>query len=127
MPSKHIKLEILLVSIIIFILLTDYTLLLGHPSTRVGLITQNLIRQRQAKKLAAGHSSSRGRRLEATHYLRQYSSNKPITITKTPSVEVNLGSITLEVIPRQWWINSVRKMLDDSPDVRTAENSMIEA
>jgi hypothetical protein len=130
MPSRHIKLEILLVSIIIFILMTDYTLLLDHPSTRVGLITQNvrrLLRQRQEKRLAAGRTSARGRRLEATHYLRQYSSNKPITITRTPSVEVRLGTYTLAMLPRDWWFNTARKTLFDSPDVRTAENKKTKA
>ncbi|KAK1745770.1 hypothetical protein QTG54_003694 [Skeletonema marinoi] len=126
MASKHIKLEILLVSIIIFILLTDYTLLLGHPSTRVGLITKNLkekLRQRELQNLAAAYrSSARGRRLEATHYLRrQYSSNNPITVTKTPSAEVRLSStVTVEFIPRPWLVDTVRKILYGSPDDRTA-------
>eukprot|EP00984_Skeletonema_dohrnii_P000055 scaffold15_cov85-Skeletonema_dohrnii-CCMP3373.AAC.1 len=125
MASKHIKLEILLVSIIIFILFTDYTLLLGHPSTRVGLITKNLkekLRQRELQNLAAAYrSSARDRRLEATHYLRrQFSSNNPITITKTPSAEVRLSTnITVEFIPRPWLVNTVRKILYGSPDDRT--------
>ena len=108
MASKHIKLEILLLSIIIFILLTDYTLLLGHPSTRVGLITKNLaekLRQRQARR-AVGRNSSRIRRLDATPYLRHDSSNKP-----SSSVEVRLSSVTLEFVPRAWLVNTVRKMM----------------
>lgn len=88
--------------------MTDYTLLLGHPSTRVGLITKNLaekLRQRQARR-AAGRISSRSRRLEATPYLRHDSSKEPI-----PSFEVRLSTITLEFVPRTWLVNTVRKMM----------------
>ena len=136
MPSKHIKLEILLVSIIIFILFADYTLLLGHPSTRVGLIAKNLgqrLRQRQAQKdlaAGAGRSSARDRRLEGTPYLRQHSSNNPITITKTPSmsIEVNFRTVTVELIPRAWLVNTVEKIMSYSvSDDRTAERSMLSA
>ena len=138
MPSKHIKLEITLVSIILFILLTDYTLLLGHPSTRVGLIAKNLGQKLEQRKIqkelaTAGRSASaRGRRLERTHYLRQYSNNNPITITKTPSssFEVSFRSVTLEIIPRTWLVNSVQKMktmVYGGSDDQTAKNSMLRA
>lgn len=113
MPSKHIKLEILLVSIIIFILLTDYTLLIGHPSTRVGLITQNISRLRRNDSSQTTKNMA-GRRLAATAPVTSHTSHlrKPITVTDTPSIEIRVGTITLEFLPRQWWIDTARNIFD---------------
>ena len=101
-------LSAILLSIIIFILLTDYTLLLGHPSTRVGLITKNLAEkfgQRQARR-AVGRSSLRSRKLETTPFLKHDSSNEPV-----PTFEVRLSIVTMEFVPRPWLVNTARKMM----------------
>ena len=123
MASRHIKLEILLLSIIVVFLLSDYTLLLGHPSTRVGFITKNIVeklRQRQARA-AAGRSSTRSRRLG------QFRHDSSIKLDKlTPSVEVRMSTFKLELLPRTWLVNTVRKMmLDTGLHDRTAESGMI--
>ena len=116
MPSKHIKLEILLVSIIIFILLTDYTLLIGHPSTRVGLITQNISHLRRNDSSQTTKNMA-GRRLAAAAPATSHTDGflkKPITITDTPSIEIKFGTITLEFLPRQWWIDTARNIFDST-------------
>ena len=111
MPSSHIKLEILLLSIIIFILLADYTLLLGHPSTRVGLITKNFLRQKRAKN----NASSRRLKAATLQHLRQVSSSKLAT-TETPTIGLKIGPVTMEVYPRAWWISAAQKMRGDSSE-----------
>jgi len=87
MPSKHIKLEILLVSVIVFVLMTDYTLLIGHPSTRVGMISHRLRNYLSSHKQTKNET---GRRLETTNYfLRHDGPNKPVKITNTPRLKWN--------------------------------------
>jgi hypothetical protein len=128
MPSKHIKLEILLVSIIIFILLTDYTLLIGHPSTRVGLITQNISHLRRNDSSQTTKNMA-GRRLAATEPATSHTDGyfkKPITITDTPSIEIKFGTITLEFLPRQWWIDAAREIFDSTNNGFAVEKSRTE-
>ena len=128
MPSKHIKLEILLVSIIIFILLTDYTLLIGHPSTRVGLITQNISHLRRNDSSQTTKNMA-GRRLAATAPVTSHTDGflkKPITITDTPSIEIKFGTITLEFLPRQWWIDAARQIFDSRDNGFVVEKSRTE-
>ena len=99
--------------------MTDHTLLIGHPSTRVGMISQNL----------RNYSASTGRRLASdttpTSHLRRDNNHhqsklhnglfkEPITVTDTPSIEINLGPFTLEFLPRDWWIDLARRVFDSS-------------
>jgi hypothetical protein len=77
-----------------------------------------------------------GRRLAATEPATSHTSHlrkdndgffkTPITITDTPSIEIKFGTITLEFLPRQWWIDTAREIFDSTNNGFAVEKSRTE-